>query len=113
MRRLILLFLTVYPLYTLAEDTPPPPPENVPDVPEPPAQVESGENMEPEITILRSGKKIIQEYRRGGRLYMIKIVPDIGPAYYFLDNNGDGLFDSRNSDLDRGSHVNMWKLFEW
>lgn len=110
MRRLILLFLTVYPLYTLAEDTPPPTPENVPDVP---AQVESGENMEPEITILRSGKKIIQEYRRGGRLYMIKIVPDIGPAYYFLDNNGDGLFDSRNSDLDRGSHVNMWKLFEW
>lgn len=27
MRRLILLFLTVYPLYTLAEDTPPPHPK--------------------------------------------------------------------------------------
>jgi len=40
--------------------------------------------MEPDITIIRKGKKTIQEYRRGGRLYMIKIVPDIGPPYYLL-----------------------------
>ncbi|MDD5271202.1 MAG: DUF2782 domain-containing protein [Methylovulum sp.] len=113
MRRLILLIVMLSPVYALAADETPPTLENVPDAPQPPAQVESGENMEPEITILRSGKKIIQEYRRGGRLYMVKIVPDIGPAYYFLDSNGDGLFDTRNSDLDRGSYVNVWKLFEW
>ncbi|WP_029151596.1 DUF2782 domain-containing protein [Methylovulum miyakonense] len=113
MRRLILMILMTFPLSTLAVDEAPPKLENLPDVPEPPEQVQNGENMEPEITILRSGKKIIQEYRRGGRIYMVKIVPDIGPAYYFLDTNGDGLFDARNSDPDRGSHVNMWKILEW
>lgn len=113
MRRLILIFIALLPCYAQAVDETPPKLENVPDVPPPPAQVQDGENMEPEITILRSGKKTIQEYRRGGRIYMVKIVPDIGPAYYFLDTNGDGVFDARNSDLDRGSHVNMWKIFEW
>ena len=44
---------------------------------------------------------------------MIKIIPDIGPAYYFLDVNGDGILDVRSSDLDRGSRVNLWKLLEW
>lgn len=83
------------------------------DAPPPPAHVESGETLEPAILILRSGNKIIQEFRRGGRLYMIKIIPDIGPPYYFLDSNGDGEFDLRNSDLDKGSRVNMWKLLEW
>ncbi len=113
MRRLILMLFIAFPLSALADDEAPPKLENLPDVPEPPEQVQNGENMEPEITILRSGKKIIQEYRRGGRIYMVKIVPDIGPAYYFLDTNGDGLFDARNSDPDRGSHVNMWKILEW
>jgi hypothetical protein len=113
MRCFILLMLMIFPVASLAADEVPPPLENIPEAPEPPAQVQDGENMEPEITILHSGKKIIQEYRRGGRIYMVKIVPDIGPAYYFLDTNGDGVFDARNSDLDRGSHVNMWKLLEW
>jgi hypothetical protein len=113
MRPLFLLILMVFPLFVLADDETPPKLENVPEVPTPPAQVQDGENMEPEITILRSGTKIIQEYRHGGHIYMLKIVPDIGPAYYFLDTNGDDLFDARNSDPDRGSYVNMWKLLEW
>jgi len=113
LRRLIMLIFVVFPALAIAEDERPPQLEAVPEVPAPPPQIQDGENMEPEITILRSGKKIIQEYRRGGRLYMVKIVPDIGPAYFFLDSNGDGLFDARNSDPDRGSYVNLWKLLEW
>jgi hypothetical protein len=42
---------------------------------------------------------------------MIKVKPDIGPPYYFLDN--DGKMDVRTNDLDKGSNINMWKLWEW
>jgi len=44
---------------------------------------------------------------------MIKVVPDIGPAYYFIDNDGDGKMDVRSNDLDKGSNINMWKILEW
>ncbi len=87
--------------------------EALPHVPELPMPVESGENMEPDITITRKGDKKIQEFRRGGRLYMIKVVPDVGPPYYFLDVNGDGRLDVRSSELDHAKRVNMWKLLEW
>ena len=111
MRRLILLSFLAFPAF--AVDEKPPKLEAVPEAPEPPLPVQSGETMEPDITIIRKGKKTIQEYRRGGRLYMIKVVPDIGPPYYFIDNDGDGKMDVRRDDLDKGSNINMWKIWEW
>ena len=111
MRRFILLSFLVFPAY--AVDEKPPRLEAVPEAPEPPMPVQSGETMEPYITIIRKGKQTIQEYRRGGRLYMIKVVPDIGPPYYFIDNDGDGKMDVRRDDLDKGSNINMWKILEW
>ncbi|MCK4840763.1 MAG: DUF2782 domain-containing protein [Methylococcales bacterium] len=85
----------------------------VPEPPELPLPVKSGEILEPDITITRKGKKTIQEFRRNGELYMIKIIPDIGPAYYLIDIDGDGNMDVRGSDLDKGTKVNQWKIFEW
>ncbi|NOS88879.1 MAG: DUF2782 domain-containing protein [Methylococcaceae bacterium] len=111
MRRFILLCLLAFPVF--AVDERPPKLEAVPEVPDPPLPVESGETLEPDITITRKGKKTVQEYRRGGRLYMIKVIPDVGPPYYFLDSDGDGKMDVRRDDLDRGSNINMWKLLEW
>lgn len=111
MRRLLLLGLLTFPVYAI--DDKPPNVEEVPDVPEPPLPVESGENLEPDITIIRKGKDTIQEYRRGGTLYMIKVIPSIGPPYYFIDTNNDGRMDVKTSDLDRGSNINMWKILEW
>jgi hypothetical protein len=111
MRRFILLSFLAFPAFAVNEQ--PPRLESVPEVPEPPLPVQSGETLEPDITIIRKGKKTIQEYRRGGRLYMIKVVPDIGPPYYFLDNDGDGKMDVRRDDLDKGSNINMWKILEW
>ena len=87
--------------------------EPVPDPPAPPPVIESGEEMEADITIIRKGKQKIQEYRRGGKLFMIKVVPDVGPPYYFIDVNGDGKMDVRRSELDRDSDINMWKIIEW
>lgn len=111
MRRFILLSLLAFPAFAVDEQ--PPRLNAVPEAPEPPLPVQSGETMEPDITIIRKGKKTIQEFRRGGRLYMIKVVPDIGPPYYFIDNDGDGKMDVRRDDLDKGSNINMWKIFEW
>ena len=114
MRRFILLSLLAFPVYAAdAVDEQPPTLEAVPDAPEPPLPVQNGETMEPDITIIRKGKDTIQEYRRGGRLYMVKVTPAVGPPYYFLDTNGDGKMDVRRSDLDRGLDVQMWNLLEW
>jgi len=65
----------------------------VPEPPDLPAPVQSGEEMEPDITIIRKGKDTIQEFRRNGKLYMVKIQPQVGPAYYMLDTNGDEQMD--------------------
>jgi len=81
--------------------------------PELPMPVQSGEIMEPDITIIRKGKKTIQEYRKNGKLYMVKIVPAVGPSYYLIDTDGDGNMDVRGSDLDKGMNINQWKIFEW
>ena len=111
MRRFILLSVLAFPVF--AVDEKPPRLEAVPEAPEPSLPVQSGETMEPDITIIRKGKKTIQEYRRGGRLYMIKVIPDIGPPYYFIDNNGDGKMDVLQNEADKGSNINMWKILEW
>ena len=58
MRRLLLICLLLLPFVNYAaEDDAPPRLENVPDVPESPARVKSGETLEPDITIIRKGKK--------------------------------------------------------
>ncbi len=84
-----------------------------PEPPELPMPVQSGEELEPDITIIRKGKKTIQEYRKNGQLYMVKVIPAIGPAYYLIDTDGDGTLDVRGNDLDKGTQINQWKLLEW
>lgn len=111
MRRFILLGLVAFPAFAVDEQ--PPRIEPVPEAPEPPMPVQSGETLEPDITIIRKGKQTIQEYRRGGKLYMVKIIPDVGPPYYLLDTNNDGKMDVRRNDADKESNINMWKLLEW
>lgn len=113
MQRLLVFCLSLLALPAIAVDERPPAPDPLPEVPEPPLPVQSGEEMEPDITIIRKGSKTIHEYRRGGWLYMIKVIPDIGPPYYFIDSNGDGKMDVQKNDLDKGAQVNMWKILEW
>lgn len=36
---------------------------------------------------------VIEEYRVGSVLRMVKVTPVRGPAYYLVDENGDGLLD--------------------
>lgn len=72
----------------------------------------TGDAVEPEITITESGSDVVYEYRVRGALYMVRVQPQIGPAYYFYDLNGDGMIDAH----ERSAHntaVPQWELFHW
>jgi hypothetical protein len=85
----------------------------VPEPPDLPLPVESGESLEPDITIIRKGKKTIHEFRKNGQLYMVKVIPTVGPSYYLIDTNGDGKMDVKRNDLDKGTRIHQWKLLQW
>ena len=80
--------------------------------PELPNIVESGEEIEPQITIIRQGDEVIEEYRINNNLYMVKITPVVGLPYYLIDYDGDGRIDFRKNDLD-DVIVPQWVLFTW
>ena len=71
MRRFILLSFLALPAFAVDEQ--PTKLEALPEAPDPILPAQSGETLEPDITITRKNTKTIEEYRRGGRLYMIKV----------------------------------------
>jgi hypothetical protein len=82
---------------------PPPIPPKVP-----------GEEVEPSVVITDREGERIEEYSQDGRVYMVKITPVKGPAYYYLDENGDGQLELRASDREHGPvRPVYWKLKEW
>ena len=87
--------------------------EAVPAPPDIPEQMESGQPIEPEVTIIRKEDKVIQEYRINGILYMVKITPTIGKPYYLIDNDGDGRLESRREGIYSTDLVPQWVLFSW
>ena len=109
MLRTLLSILLLGGLSARAEE----PPAPVPDLPDLPPPVESGEPMEPDVTIIRRGQETIEEYRINNRLYMIKVKPTIGPPYYLVDSDGDGNLDVRRSDNEKGLRIPQWVLFSW
>ena len=99
------------PVFVLSDDH-----EEYAPVPEPPVlpdPVESGEALEPEITIIRRDDATITEYRVNGNLYMVKIVPAAGKPYYLIDRDGDGEMDGRMNDIYENITVPEWVLFNW
>lgn len=91
--------------------------ENLDAVPEMPEEVpeelrNAEEALEPEVTIIRRQDALVREYRVNGQLYMIKVSPNRGPAYYLVDSNGDGMLDMRGEGL-APKNVFQWILFRW
>ncbi len=89
--------------------------EPVSDVPLPPSlpdPVQSGEVLEPEVTIIESDKGTIHEYRANGQVYMIKVQPVVGPPYYLMDTDGDGQMDVRD-DRPWSNSVPQWILLRF
>lgn len=59
------------------------------------------------ITITKPTEQTVEEYRVGGKLYMIKITPKVGLPYYLVDDRGDGTF-SHYQNLGPGSLPPRW-----
>jgi hypothetical protein len=94
------------------EKPPPIPPEDAQDVPIPPKI--QGEQIEPTVTIREEEGQRVEEYRLNGRVYMVKVTPEGGIPYYYIDNDGDGRLelDTTRSALDPVRPV-YWKVKEW
>ncbi|HKK16973.1 MAG TPA: DUF2782 domain-containing protein [Gammaproteobacteria bacterium] len=112
MRLLILVVLLgMAPVY--ADEGKPDNLEAVPEPPQLPDPVESGEAIEPEVTIIQREDRVIEEYRINGHLYMVKITPSVGKPYFLVDRDGDGQLESRSSQLYEDITVPQWVLFSW
>lgn len=53
---------------------------------------------------------VITEYRVGGALRMVKVVPARGPTYYIYDRNGDGVVNDRDA---KDGPMTYYRLFSW
>jgi hypothetical protein len=80
--------------------------------PPPPPPLQSGEPLEPQVTIRRTEREVIYEYRRNGELFLVRVQPRVGPPYYFIDVDNNGTLDYRPGDPIR-NNINQWTLFRW
>ena len=80
--------------------------------PLPPKISDPNEQIQPEVRIRREEDRTVEEYRSGDRVYMVRIQPTAGPAYYLIDTTGDGLMDLRHDRFEPVKPV-YWKIFEW
>jgi hypothetical protein len=71
------------------------------------------EFIEPEVNIIHTKDALVEEYRRNGRLFMVKITPVIGAPYYFIDHDGDGSLEYTRSDIGDNSVIPHWILLSW
>ena len=110
-----LALLAVFALSAQAADSekfgdlpePPPPVKNYKAPSQPAAEAEQTEALpEPEVHITTDGGERREEYRMGGRLYMIKVFPKKGPPYYLVDKDGKGALVRDN--LHNGITPPMW-----
>jgi hypothetical protein len=85
----------------------------VPEPPPIPEQVQSGENLEPDVTIIQRGTDTLYEYRLNGRLRAVKVVPRNTPPYYLVDADGDGVLETRRKELSADFLIPAWVLFSW
>jgi hypothetical protein len=94
------------------EKPPPIPPESASEAPIPPKVQE--EQIEPTVTIRDEEDRRIEEYRLNGRVYMVKVTPQAGPPYYYIDTDGDGVLELDMDDKAMNPVQPVyWKVKEW
>jgi hypothetical protein len=79
-----------------------PVPQTAGDIPQVPEDSVAAERTEP-------NGDVVTEYRVGGQLRMVKVVPVRGPTYYLMDRDGDGRMDPARGEVP----ATWFKLFSW
>jgi len=65
--------------------------------------------VEPQIVIQHEEDKTLYEHSVNGVITEIKVVPDVGPVYYLVPDDGGGwIREDRSQTL-----IPKWVLFEW
>lgn len=55
----------------------------------------------------------VREFLINGALFEIQVLPVNGPPYYLIDNDGDGLFESRFNGYEPKLMVPQWVFFRF
>lgn len=94
---------------------PPPPPildELPPDIPEQATQLAPDD-----VRIIQTPKGAVrvEEFKKNGQTWMVRIIPSFGPPYYLVDTDGDGELDARKEmpGIGVGVKPTMWNIFSW
>ena len=85
----------------------------IPEPPPPPVGYELDPALEPQVTILKRGTDTVEEFRLGGKLYMIKVTPAHGVPYYMIDREGDGKFTRDDTFTGNNIRPPMWVIFSF
>ncbi|MFT3808074.1 DUF2782 domain-containing protein [Arenimonas sp.] len=82
-----------------------PVPEKIPSPP--------SEELPPPTVNVRTADNgdVVQEYRQGGKIFMVRVIPKHGKAYYLYDDDGNGRLD--RIDGERSVTPAMWTIYEW
>lgn len=86
----------------------------LPESDEPGLESQSDPELDSQVTIIQRGEDKIEEHRVNGELYMIKVIPRIGPPYYLKKGLIADHHTHPNSDAG-GPNVSppMWQLFRF
>jgi hypothetical protein len=94
-----------------AQDSAPAPPAGEAPIPDK-VVAEATREEPPTVSIRTEGNgDRVEEYRQNGRIYMVKVTPSRGPAYYLMDTDGNGKLNRDDRD-PRVSPVH-WTIYEW
>ncbi|NQD36088.1 DUF2782 domain-containing protein [Permianibacter sp. IMCC34836] len=74
--------------------------------------VSQGNTLEPTVRVRPDDGATIKEWVKNGKLVAVRVEPKIGPAYYLVDTNGDGLFEP-GPDFGDDGMVAQWVLFRF
>ena len=69
--------------------------------------------IEPTVQVKEHENRTVEEYRINGNLYMVKIKPRYGPAYYLVDDTGTGELEWRRDAAGRDMLIPKWTLMTW
>jgi hypothetical protein len=71
------------------------------------------EETAPTVTI-RAGANgdRVEEYRQGGKIFMVRITPVRGKPYYLYDDDRNGRLDRTDADRASVSPV-YWTIYSW
>lgn len=116
MRTSLLLLALIVALPLVAAEKTKDVPTKVADAPKPedpplPEKVQPPDEPPPTVSIRNVKGAVIEEYRQGGRLYMVRVVPERGPAYTYLDTDGNGRLEYDGEDGP--VRPVYYTLYEW